>query len=290
MQDTLPGILGAVARVHDDLRPSEQRVADQVLADPHAVLGMSVAALAEEAGVSDPTVVRFVRGVGCKGYRDFRVQLARTLAVQTLPFANIEVRADDGIRDVAHKVCDRAIDSLRGLRDQVDLPAVDTAAEVILAARKLEIFGVGGSGIVALDAQHKFFRLDIPTIAHRDPHMMMMSAAIFRPQDVLLVTSQSGRTKDALDCARVAAEREATVIAICPTGSPLAEAAHIHLPVDLDEDTEVYTPILTRLAQLVMVDVLSTVVALRRGEEGGDDLLKVKQSLRTKRLPRREDG
>lgn len=281
--------MGTVARLRGELRPSERRVAECVLADPHAVMQMSVATLASKAGVSDPTVVRFVRRVGCGGFKDFRVQLARTLAVQTLPFASIEVRADDDVRDVAHKVCDRAIDSLRRLRDQLDRNALERAAAAILEARKLEVFGTGGSGIVALDAQHKFFRLDIPTIAHRDSHMMLMSAAILRPQDVLLVSSQSGRSKDAIECAELAATRGATVIAICPSAAPLGKAAGIQLNVDLDEDPVIYTPILSRLAHLVVIDVLATVVAIGRGADAGECLRRVKDSLHRKRVGHRED-
>jgi len=151
-------------------------------------------------------------------------------------------------------------------------------------AERVEFYGFGASGAVATDAQHKFFRLLLSAAAYSDPHMQAMSAVTLKPTDVAICISQSGRSKDLLITANVVRESGATLITLCPSQTPLAELATINLAIDVQEDTEIYTPLTSRIAHLVVIDVLAMGVAMARGPSLVNHLKSVKRSLRSLRL------
>ncbi|MDD3502389.1 MAG: SIS domain-containing protein, partial [Candidatus Cloacimonetes bacterium] len=134
------------------------------------------------------------------------------------------------------------------------------------------------------DAQHKFFRLLLTAAAYSDPHMQAMSAVTLQPTDVAICISQSGRSKDLLTTANLVRETGAILITLCPSNTPLAELATIHLAIDVQEDTEIYTPLTSRIAHLVVIDVLAMGVAISRGSSLVNHLKSVKRSLRSLRL------
>ena len=155
---------------------------------------------------------------------------------------------------------------------------------MLSCARRVEFYGVGNSGIVAQDAQHKFFRFGISTVAYADTHIQMMAASVLSEQDVLVVISNSGSSIELLDAVRIARENRAPVIAITRVDSPLASLADCVLSVAAQEDSELYTPMVSRLLQLVVVDILAIGLALRLGETASLKLEKGKRSIQPKHL------
>jgi RpiR family transcriptional regulator, carbohydrate utilization regulator len=152
------------------------------------------------------------------------------------------------------------------------------------AGKQIQFFGVGNSGIVAQDAQHKFFRLGINTTAYSDGHMQVMSASILGPGDCVVVISNSGRTRDLMDACDIARKNGATTIVLTASGSPLASAGHIHLSADHPEGFDKYSPMVSRLLHLMIIDILATCVALRIGSGKLQPLLReMKNNLRSKR-------
>ena len=146
------------------LAPAEQRVGQLVLADPHSFARLPVRELAEKANVSKPTVVRFCRSMGYDGLADFKLKLAGNVA-EGVPFVHRSVDADDKTADVMVKVIDNSVAAFLQYRTDANPAAIEQAANAIVRAwqqkQRLEIYGVGNSGVVAQDAQHKFFRLGI---------------------------------------------------------------------------------------------------------------------------------
>jgi RpiR family carbohydrate utilization transcriptional regulator len=269
------------------LAPAEQRVARLVLGDPRAFANLPVSALAERAHVSKPTVVRFCRSMGYDGLSDFKLKLAGSVS-EGVPFIHRSVDADDKTADVLVKVIDNAVAALLKYRNDASSFAVDKAAEALAATyesgRRIEFYGVGNSGVVALDAQHKFFRLGLNTIAHSDGHMQVMSATLLGPGDCVVVISNSGRTRDLMDACDIARRNGATTIVITATGSPLAAAGQLHLAADHPEGYDRYSPMVSRLLHLMIIDVLATSVALRIGGGRLQPLLReMKNNLRSKR-------
>ena len=269
------------------LAPAEQRVGKLLLTDPRTFSTLPVTELAERAGVSKPTVVRFCRSMGYEGLSDFKLKLAGSLS-EGVPFIHRNVGAQDSSNDVLVKVIDNTVTAFLKYRNDASSAAIDKAAEAIALTHKkgkrLEFFGVGNSGIVAQDAQHKFFRLGFHTISHSDGHMQIMSASLLGPGDCLVVFSNSGRTRDLLDSCEIAKKNGATTVVVTASGSPLASAGKIHLAADHPESYEKFSPMVSRLLHLMIVDVLATTVALRIGSAQLQPLLRnMKQNLLNKR-------
>lgn len=268
------------------LAPAEQRVAQLVLADPRLFAKLPISELALRAGVSKPTVVRFCRSVGYDGLTDFKLKLAGSVS-EGVPFIHRSVDADDKTADVMVKVIDNTVAAFLKYRNDASSVAIGRATDALLstyhAGKRIEFFGVGNSGIVAQDAQHKFFRLGITSIAYSDGHMQVMSATLLGPGDCVLVISNSGRTRDLIDAAGIARKNGATTIVITVTGSPLAAAGTIHLAADHPEGYDRYSPMVSRLMHLMIVDILATCVALRIGGKLQPMLQKMKDTLRSKR-------
>ena len=264
------------------MRKSERKVAEYILANPDEIIHMRIVDLATEAQVSEPTVVRFCRAVGCSGFQEFKLNLAQQLA-SSPSFGQIAVTETDTIAEYKRKVFDSTVDTLLNVRDTVDDRALEAAVSAIVAAKRVEFFGFGASGAVAIDAQHKFFRLQLATAAHSDHHMQNMSAMSMEPGDVVVAISQSGRTKALLHSMEMVKQQGGTVIGLAPSGSPVAQQATIPLEVDVEEDIEIYTPLSSRIAHLVVIDTLAIGVAQRKGPQLQEHLLKLKQGLYTLR-------
>jgi RpiR family carbohydrate utilization transcriptional regulator len=269
------------------LAPAEQRVGKLLLTDPRTFSTLPITELAERASVSKPTVVRFCRSMGYEGLSDFKLKLAGSLS-EGVPFIHRNVGAQDSSNDVLVKVIDNTVTAFLKYRNDASSAQIDKAAEAIALTHKkgkrLEFFGVGNSGIVAQDAQHKFFRLGFHTISHSDGHMQIMSASLLGPGDCLVVFSNSGRTRDLLDSCEIAKKNGATTIVVTASGSPLANAGKIHLAADHPESYEKFSPMVSRLLHLMIVDVLATAVALRIGSTQLQPMLRnMKQNLLNKR-------
>lgn len=268
------------------LAPAEQRVGKLVLTDPRAFANLPVTELADRAHVSKPTVVRFCRSMGYDGLSDFKLKLAGSVS-EGVPFIHRSVDVDDKTSDVAVKVIDNTVAAFLKYRNDASSFALEHAAQALAdthkSGRRIEFYGVGNSGIVAQDAQHKFFRLGLNTIAYSDGHMQVMSASMLQPGDCAVIISNSGRTRDLMDACDIAKKRGATTIVITASGSPLASSGHIHLTADHPEGYDKYSPMVSRLLHLLIIDILATTVALRIGEGLQPMLRDMKNNLRNKR-------
>jgi len=276
-------LLQHIAHCKTELRKSELKVAEYVLSDPAAVIHISMAELSSVVGVSEPTIVRFCRAVGCQGFQDLKLKLAQSL-VAGASFGQFSIHEQDSIADVALKIFDTTLHTLIDVREKLDTQSIAQAIDVMANAPRVEFYGFGASGAVAADAQHKFFRLLLTAAAYSDPHMQAMSAVTLKPGDVAVCISQSGRSRDLLTTANLVHETGATLITLCPSQTPLAELATINLAIDVQEDTEIYTPLTSRIAHLVVIDVLAMGVAMARGPALVNHLKSVKRSLRSLRL------
>jgi RpiR family carbohydrate utilization transcriptional regulator len=267
----------------DALRRSERKVAEYVLANATSVIHMRIVDLATEAEVSEPTVVRFCRGIGCDGFQDFKLKLAQQLA-SSPTIGRVAVTDTDNSITYSQKVFDSSIDVLINVRDQIDTQEISKAVDAIFNARHVLFFGFGGSSAVCVDAQHRLFRLGLACHAHSDPHLQTMAALSLGPQDVVIAVSQSGRTKALLDSIREVKRRGATVISLSPADTPVLIQADIPLTIDAKDSFDVYSPLTTRIAHLVVIDVIAAGIAQRMGDNGKTHISKLKQSLRGHRI------
>ncbi|EEP97338.1 MurR/RpiR family transcriptional regulator [Yersinia aldovae] len=267
----------------DLLSKSERKVAEVILASPQTAIHSSIATLAKMANVSEPTVNRFCRRLDTKGFPDFKLHLAQSLANGT-PYVNRNVEEDDSVAAYTGKIFESTMASLDMVKTNLDIAAINRAVDLLTQAKKISFFGLGASAAVAHDAMNKFFRFNIPVIYFDDIVMQRMSCMNSSEGDVVVLISHTGRTKSLVELAHLARENDATVIAITSRDTPLANEATLSLLLDVPEDTDVYMPMVSRIAQLTLIDVLATGFTLRRGAKFRDNLKRVKDALKESRF------
>ncbi|MGQ7844570.1 MurR/RpiR family transcriptional regulator [Granulosicoccus sp. 3-233] len=271
-------MLARIKAARDTLRKSEQKVADVVIADPEESVQSSIQAIATRASVSEPTVIRFCRALDCVGFQQFKIKLAQDLARRGTFFYQ-DVTTSDSSKELANKLLDGAIASLVQIRNQINETALDEAIEMYENCKRVELYGSGGSAVVAEDAQLKFFRLGKPAIAYSDPHIQAAAAALLDKDALVIAISHSGRSSDILKTVDIAREAQARVIAVTATRSPLAQRADVALTVDVNEDSDIFSPVKSRLGQMVVLDVLAVGVAVRGGEHMLEQLSRARRAI-----------
>jgi len=268
----------------DGLNRSERKVADVILADPQAATRASIATLAKLANVSEPTVNRFCKRFNTAGFPDFKLHLAQSLA-SGVPYVTRSVEADDTAERYTPKIFDTTMASLALAKERLNPADIDLAVDQLIQAKQILFFGLGACGPIAQDAQHKFFRFNIPVVAYDDVLMQRMAAAASGTRDVVVIFSNTGRTRELVDIAKIARDSGATVLGITNPGSPLTRYCSLVLGVQEPEDTDIYMPMISRIVHLVVVDILATGVTLRRGAHFLPHLRRIKESLRETRYP-----
>jgi glucokinase len=259
-------ILSQIQRVRASLSPAEQRVADLVLKQPRSALNDPIASLAKAAEVSQPTVIRFCRSLGCKGLSDFKLRLASGLS-GTMPITHAQVTGADSSLEVGDKVLGNTASAILAVRDHLNRDSIDRAVRLLGDADRIEFYAVGHFGSVAEDAQFKMLRMGMPASAYTAPRLQALAADLLKPGVVVVVISGSGRIDELIAVVDKAHERGAVVIAITASQSPLARKADVALIVDHVEDTAAQVPMISRILHLLMLDILVVGVSVRRGAD-----------------------
>ncbi|OQV65726.1 transcriptional regulator [Serratia nematodiphila DZ0503SBS1] len=264
------------------LSKSERKVAEVILASPQTAIHSSIATLARMADVSEPTVNRFCRRLDTKGFPDFKLHLAQSLANGT-PYVNRNVEEDDSVDSYTSKIFESVMASLDTVKANLDIAAINRAVDLLTQAKKISFFGLAPPRQCAR-CDEQIFRFNIPVVYFDDIVMQRMSCMNSSEGDVVVLISHTGRTKNLVEMAHLARENDATVLAITSRDTPLAQAATLALLLDVPEDTDVYMPMVSRIAQLTLIDVLATGFTLRRGAKFRDNLKRVKEALKESRF------
>jgi DNA-binding MurR/RpiR family transcriptional regulator len=258
-----PNLIPHIRAALETLRPAERKVAEMILDDVDFAMRASITELAQRADVSEPSVTRFCRTVGAHGLRDFKMQLAQSVA-GGVPYTSTAVARDDDIGTLLDKMTDAAIEGIAHARTALDPVMVEAAIDALAVARRVYLFGVGsGSGLVAQDAALRFLSLDIAASAFVDGHLQRLYAELMEPGDVAFAISHAGRSADVNDSIQIAKEHGATTIALTNAGSRLAWLVDIPLLLRLPAAIDPNTSDVSRLVHLCIVDTLATGVALR---------------------------
>ena len=272
-------VVSRIQRAEPNLSAAERRVAEAVQADMEAATLMTIAELAERAGVSQPSVTRFCRSIGCSSFNEFKISLATTLTV-----AAVYLRSDRVFRDdtgqLAQMVMMRAANTVRDSLDRLDTKAVEQAMEILSSARRIDVYGQGGgSASLADDARLRLFRLGIPTISYADGHQQRMSAATLQPEDAVIAISNSGRSKSVVQAVEIAGNFGARTIALTRPNTPLAKVAQVVIPIEVSEDDNVLLPTPSRYAFMAVIDTIAAGVAARLGQRSLEALRRVRYTV-----------
>lgn len=250
------------------LTASEERVASLCLADPEMFARLAVGDIADMAHVSKPTVIRFCRSVGYEGLSDFKRKLAGSIH-EGIPFIHQSADERDNVNRLTVKLVDGTIACLRNFRESKRTAALERGAMLLAntykSRGKIQIYGLGSSGIAAQDLQLKLLRLGANAISLTDGHLQITGASLLSTSDCVVLISNSGRTRDLIDSCELARKKGATTLSITSSGSPLASDADIHIGADHDEGYDVYSPMTSRILHLMIIDILVTTFAIKVG-------------------------
>jgi RpiR family carbohydrate utilization transcriptional regulator len=272
-------LVSRIQRIESELSPAERRVAEAVAADYEGTTLLTIGDLAKRAGVSQPSVTRFCRSVGCASFSEFKVRLATTLTVAAVYLRSDRV-FDDDVGQLAKSVMTRAANAIRDCLEQLDTAAVGRAITAIAGCRRLDIYGQGGgSAAMVEDGKLRLFRLGLPVCAYVDGHQQRMSAATLRPGDIAFAISNSGRSKPVVGAIEIARSYGATTIALTRPDTPLAGAAEIVIPMVIAEDANALMPTSSRYAHMAVIDTIATGVASEMGTRSRDALRRVRYTL-----------
>jgi RpiR family carbohydrate utilization transcriptional regulator len=257
-----------IHELHGSLSEKERRVADFILAAPREAVHPSIEELALRIGVSESTLFRFVRKLGFEGYQQFRISLATETVEPSSRFYEAPVDAAGGDTAVS-VVFKTAIAALELTMKGLDRGAIEKAAALLVGARAVYLFGLGGSGIVAKDAYHKLLRTGLRCSAPEDFHLQLMAASQAGPEDAALLVSNTGVNKDALSVAAELKRRGVPLIAISSyPRSPLVKLADLVLLSAAPASPYASEAFSARIAQLAIIDALYVEVMELLGEEG----------------------
>lgn len=278
--NTPADIITRIQMVAQDGTKSDRRLADLVLSDLDFVSKAAISEIAARVGVSEPTVTRFCRTLGCEGLRDFKFYLAQAIAIGGQYLAQEPLSRDAREQRIASAVTESATIAIQRAADTVDMSTLVAVAEKLAAAGNVLIFGSGGiSSMMATEMQNRLFRLGIPVVAQVDGQLQRMYAATATPATVVIAFSVSGYARSVLDAVKVASQYGAATVAVTAPESDLAKAAQTVLHYQPIEDGNLYKPTSSRFALLAMVDMVATAVAETRGPKVLEGLRRIKQSV-----------
>lgn len=270
------------------LRPSERLVAQYILDNEEECLLLSAAELAAASGVSKATVMRLVKACGLGKYAELRVLLAAAAPAQQ-DASNLfgRILPTDDISTIAKKTRVAAIQAIDQTASVLDYDAVRVLVTAISAASRVHLYGVGSSGLVAMDAQHKLMRVNVSAWAFTDPHVQSAVASQLSPGDVAIGVSFSGHTKDVVESLSIAKESGATTAGIVgDSRSPLAKVADIVLRIAAPESIWHSGAVVSRVAQIYVVDLLAVAIGVRTKEKTQASLERQSQIASRKRYHR----
>ncbi|MEI5907569.1 MurR/RpiR family transcriptional regulator [Bacillus spongiae] len=262
----------------------EKVIADYILKSPEQIVHSTISQVAEDLKVADATVFRFCKRLGFKGYQAMKISLAAELVT---PIQDIHETIDEGDSEkkVAQKVFRSNIRTLEESMKILDEQSFTNAVELLLNARRIEFYGTGGSGFVAMDAHHKFLRTGMSTTAYNDSHMQIISASQLTERDAIVFISHSGTNKDLLAVLDVAKKHHVPTIAITNLAkSPLSKSVDISL-YTLSAETDYRSEALaSRIGQLSIVDALYVNLMMRQKEVAKESLQKMREAISVKKM------
>ncbi|MDX3977670.1 MurR/RpiR family transcriptional regulator [Shinella sp.] len=241
--------------------PAERRIAEAILDTPSTAITWSITDAARIAKVSEPSIIRFCRRLDCDGFPDFRLRLAQQLAVRQAPASPAE-SGGDPFTGLVDDIFNRAAESLREARHDLDLETLHRAIDLLANARRIDVYGYGGSGFLAAEAQHRLASLGVASVAYSDPTLQMVSAPRLTSRDLLFVLSFSGRTSYLIANMEIAKKAGARILSIAPGGSVVASLADEN--INLNAYRASTHPLIVptgRAPMYVMLDIIFALLA-----------------------------
>lgn len=276
--------LASIRSNYGKFSDKEKSIADFILENPQNIIHHTINQVSEKLGIAESTVFRFCQRIGFKGFQAMKIALAAEV-VTPIKDIHEKINEEDSIGTVTEKVFRSNIKTIEDTLHVQDENVIENAVDAILKAKKVQFFGSGGSAVVAMDAYHKFIRSGIDINANLDAHMQIMAASQLKSDDLAILISHSGSTKDLLDILQILKENNVTTIAVTNFAkSPLTKEADISLYTVAEETDFRSEALSSRIGQLSIIDALYTNVMISNNEAGQEALQNMRRGISLKRL------
>lgn len=269
-----------IKSLYNGLSAKEQNIADYILENPISVAHNSISYLSDELNVADSTLFQFAKKLGYSGFKEFKMAILIEENNFSTTSIHEKIEIDDNELTMAQKVFDSNIKTLTNTKKILGLDDLKKAAEIISNSNLLYFFGVGGSGILAEDAYHKFLRSPVHVRHSPDYHIQLMEASLLTPQDCAICISHTGKSKETIKIAEIVKEAGAKVIVITShASSPLAKIGDIVF-ISISEEIEFHSEALSsRISQLSILDSLYVILMFMNKEKSKEALSKVRRTI-----------
>ncbi|TPN83796.1 MurR/RpiR family transcriptional regulator [Mesorhizobium sp. CU2] len=275
-------IITRLQLMSQDGTKSDRRLAGLVLSDLDFASKAAISEIAARVGVSEPTVTRFCRNLGCEGLRDFKFYLAQAIAIGGQYLSPEPLSRDAREQRIASAITEAAIAAIKRAGENLDMSVLVSVAARIASSGNILCIGSGGiSSMLAIEMQNRLFRLGLSTLAQTDGQLQRMYAAVATPETTLVAFSVSGYARSVIEAVEVAQQYGAATVAITAPDSALAKVADTVIPLQPFEDGNIYKPTSSRYALLAILDMIATTVAESRGPKVLENLRRIKQSVNT---------
>ena len=258
-------------------------ISEAIIKDPAAFTDVSVKHLAVRLGVSEPSIIRYCRSLGCKGFKDFKKYLAQSLVLEE-KFSREALRENGSERsDIDPRfgtMVESIVSALSAATQSSTFERIDEAAKVISGQSQIAVMGLGGSSaILAMEAQNRLFRLGLNVTSHADSYMQRMVAATLGRSSALIVVSSTGEPPSLRDSIEIAKQYGAYCLSICPAESTAARLSDCNLALELDQSIPYHQPNPIRYAQMFIIDMLAERIALMLGKAAQTSLRRISSAL-----------
>ncbi len=269
-----------IKSLYNGLSAKEQNIADYILENPISVAHNSISYLSDELNVADSTLFQFAKKLGYSGFKEFKMAILIEENNFSTTSIHEKIEIDDNELTMAQKVFDSNIKTLTNTKKILGLDDLKKAAEIISNSNLLYFFGVGGSGILAEDAYHKFLRSPAHVRHSTDYHIQLMEASLLTPQDCAICISHTGKSKETIEIAEIVKEAGAKVIVITShASSPLAKIGDVVF-ISISEEIEFHSEALSsRISQLSILDSLYVILMFMNKEKSKEALSKVRRTI-----------
>jgi DNA-binding MurR/RpiR family transcriptional regulator len=275
-------IITRLQLISQDGTKSDRRLAGLVLSDLDFASKAAISEIAARVGVSEPTVTRFCRNLGCEGLRDFKFYLAQAIAIGGQYLSPEPLSRDAREQRIASAITEAAIAAIQRASENLDMTTLMDVAARIAASGNILCIGSGGiSSMMATEMQNRLFRLGLSALAQIDGQLQRMYAAVATPETTLVAFSVSGYARSVIEAVEVAQQYGAATVAITAPDSALAKVADTVILLQSVEDGNIYKPTSSRYALLAILDMIATTAAESRGPKVLENLRRIKQSVNT---------
>jgi DNA-binding MurR/RpiR family transcriptional regulator len=251
---------------YNTFNETEKKVADYIINNTRELIYSTISQVAERLQVSDATIFRFCKKISLNGFQELKITLA-TEITEGLDnnYANEQINENDTEQTIVNKVFNANITALNDTLLSINSKLIEDASDALLTADQIVFYGNGGSGIVAMDAHHKFIRTGLKVSVYTDNHLQLMSLAQLSEKDLIVIISHSGSNLNMLNLLDIARENGTKAIAITSfSKSPVSEKADIALNAISQETGYQFEAFASRIAHLTIIDALYMSVVLKR--------------------------